>query len=207
MEKILIKKFCEEYSNRATTGLKEQYIQDNLKVISYIPFITKDALANKLVDISTYKYENYTDDNGQVKRRKTDKIKVNSTIQYLLFCRLVIENYTNLKVETKGFYEEYDMLKSTGLLNKLMVGNDAILPMTDISELRTLIDMKQKDALYNECEIHNYISKQIERISDLTGIMSEPLVKVITEKLNEIPKEELENKIVDFTKNDEFKEV
>ena len=87
-----------------------------------------------------------------------------------------------------------------------MGSDDSILPMNDIAELRTVIDMKQKDVLYNECEINNYISKQIGRISDLANATLTPLVEVVSKKLDEMSKEDLDN-VVEFVKNGGFKEV
>lgn len=202
-----IKEFCEKYNAFTSQSLKDEFIKQNLKITQYIPFVKKDALATNLVNISTYEYENYVDENGNIKRRKSERIKLNSTVQYLLFCRMIIENYTNLEVETEGFFEEYDALKSCGLLDKLIGSDDSILPMNDIAELRTVIDMKQKDVLYNECEIHNYISKQIGRISDLANATLTPLMDVVSKKLNEISKEDLEGKILEFVKKGNFKEV
>lgn len=202
-----IKEFCERYNAFTSQSLKDEFIKQNLKITQYIPFVKKDALATNLVNISTYEYENYVDENGNIKRRKSERIKLNSTVQYLLFCRMIIENYTNLEVETEGFFEEYDALKSCGLLDKLMGSDDSILPMNDIAELRTVIDMKQKDVLYNECEIHNYISKQIGRFSDLANATLTPLVDVVSKKLDEISKEDLEGKILEFVKKGNFKEV
>ena len=201
-----IKEFCERYNAFTSQSLKYEFIKQNIKITQYIPFVKKDALATNLVNISTYEYENYVDENGNIKRRKSERIKLNSTVQYLLFCRMIIENYTNLEVETEGFFEEYDALKSCGLLDKLMGSDDSILPMNDIAELRTVIDMKQKDVLYNECEIHNYISKQIGRISDLANTTLTPLMDVVSKKLNEMPKEDLD-KFVEFAKNGNFREV
>ena len=87
-KKITIKQFCEEYSKRVPQ-LQETYIKENLVITPYVPFVKKDALADKLVDVSTYVFEDYTKEDGTISRRKTDKIRVNSTAQYLLFCRLL----------------------------------------------------------------------------------------------------------------------
>lgn len=202
---MTIKEFVENYENRATESLKDDYIKETLEVTKYIPFVKKETLARNLVDISTYEYENYEDEDGVIKRRKTDKIKVNSTVQYLLFCRIVIENYTNLKVETDGFFEEYDVLKASGLLDKLM-GENAILPMDDIAEFRTIVDMKQKDVLFNETTTQAFISKQIERISNIANVMLPPIVNRVTEKLDRIPEDKL-NELIDLAKNGMLKEV
>ena len=183
---MLIREFVEKYEAITTDRLKEDYIKDNLHIKTYLPFLKKDAIARVLVDRSTYKYENYTNEDGTIGSRKTDEIKVNSVAQYLLFCRVVIENYTDLEVETEGFFEEYDALKQSGLLDKLMVGSENIPPlisMSELSELHTLVDMKQKDEIFNRTEIHNYVTEQIERFSALANVISKPVMDIIAEKL------------------------
>ena len=164
-------------------------------VTSYVPFLRKDAIAQVIVDRSTYKYENYTKEDGTIGNRKTDKIQINSITQYILFCRVLIENYTNLEIETKEFVEEYDALKQSGLLDKLMVGNEneqPLISMGEISELRTLIDLKQKDELTNKCEIHNFITDQVERFSTLAGIVLKPAMNKISEQLANMSEEDSE---------------
>lgn len=190
-----IKKFVEEYTKRADQ-LKEQYLKDNLKITSYVPFLRKDAIAQVIVDRSTYKYENYTKEDGTIGLKKTDEIRINSITQYILFCRVLIENYTNLEIETNEFVEEYDALKECGLLDKLMVGSENVppmIPISEISELRTLIDMKQKDEIFNRTEIHNYVTKQIERFSALANVISKPVMDIIAEKLENETGEETDN--------------
>lgn len=191
---MTIKNFVNEYTKRADQ-LKEQYLKENLKITSYVPFLRKDAIAQVIVDRSTYKYENYTKEDGTIGLKKTDEIRINSITQYILFCRVLIENYTNLEIETKEFVEEYDALKECGLLDKLMVGNENVppmIPVSEISELRTLIDMKQKDELTNRCEIHNFISGQVARFGELIGIILKPAIDKISEQLENMSEEDIE---------------
>ena len=190
-----IKEFCKEYSNRIDK-LKGDYLKENLKITPYLPFLRKDAIATVLVDRSTYKFESYTKEDGTIGSKKTDEIKVNSVAQYLLFCRVVIENYTNLEVETDSFCEEYDALKQCGLLDKLMVGTENVPPMIpadEVGELRMLTDMKQKDEIFNRTEIHNYITEQINRFSNLANVISKPIMDIITERLENETGEESSN--------------
>lgn len=192
---MYIKEFVEKYNAIATDRLKEDYLNDNLHIKTYLPFLKKDAIARVVVDRSTYKYENYTKEDGAIGSRKTDEIKVNSVAQYILFCRVVIENYTNLEVETEGFFEEYDLLKQSGLLDKLMVGNDIeqpLIPMSEISELRTLVDMKQKDEIFNNGTPQSFISGQVERFGTLLGVTLKPIMEKISEQLENITEEDVE---------------
>ena len=198
---MYIKEFVEKYNAIATARLKEDYLNDNLHIKTYLPFLRKDAIATVLVDRSTYKFESYTKEDGTIGSKKTDEIKVNSVAQYLLFCRVVIENYTNLEVETDSFYEEYDALKQCGLLDKLMVGSENVPPMIpadEIGELRMLTDMKQKDEIFNRTEIHNYITEQIDRFSNLADVISKPIMDIIAERLENETDEESNNTTDDY---------
>lgn len=194
IKKISIKQFVTEYKNRVPQ-LQETYIKENLVITPYVPFVKKDALADKLVDISTYVFEDYTKEDGTIGRRKTDKIRVNSTVQYLLFCRLVIENYTNLTVETEGFHEEYDTLKECGLLDKLMVSTEtrpSLIPMDEIAELRSLVSMKQSDAMTNYATPQAYISSQIERVSTILSVTLKPVLDKIATSIENMDEKDIE---------------
>ena len=202
--------FVEKYNDMANNTLKEQLLS-KIKITPYVSIIKKDAYAQLIVDKTTFEQEAY-DDNGVTKYRKTDKIRVNSVGQYVQFCRAVIELYTDLEIDDddKGFIKGYDALKSSGLLDILMVGSDKtdpLIPMSELSEFKTILSMKQSDVQFNETTTRAFISKQIGRISDLANATLTPLVNVVSNKLDEIPKEDLEGKILEFVKKGNFKEV
>ncbi len=75
--------------------------------------------------------KNYIDNDGNTQSRKTGNIKLDSVVQYLLFNRIIIEYYTNLEIETKGFYEEYDMLCQNGIMEQIA----SLIPKEEINEL------------------------------------------------------------------------
>ena len=200
--------FVEKYNNTANSSLKEQLLS-KIKITPYVSIIKKDAYAQLIVNRTMFEQESY-EDNGATKYRKTDKIRVNSVAQYVQFCRAVIELYTDLEIEDGSFIKEYDALKSSGLLDILMVGSDKadpLIPMSELSEFKTILTMKQSDTQFNETTTQAFISKQIGRISDLANATLTPLMDVVSKKLDEIPKEDLEGKILEFAKKGNFKEV
>ena len=159
-------------------------------------------MADILVKRSTYEYENYTKEDGTVGSRPTDKIKVNSVVQYILFCRVIIENYTNLTVETDGFFEEYDALKECGLLDKLMISTEtrpSLIPMDEIAEFRSLISMKQSDIMTNYCEPHNYINSLVERFGNIIDILAKPIMDKAMEQMSKTENAE-ENDFLEVVK-------
>lgn len=205
--------FVERYNNMATQQLKDRFIKEKVKITPYVSIIKKDAYAQIIVDRTTFEQEAY-DDNGETKYRKTDKIRVNSVVQYVQFCRAVIELYTDLEIDEddKGFINGYDALKSSGLLDILMVGSDKadpLIPMSELSEFKTILTMKQSDTQFNETTTQAFISKQIGRISDLANATLTPLVDIINKKLDSLSNDDLRKILDDYklktTAN--FKEV
>ena len=202
-----ILELVEKYNSYNNSTLKASLLKD-IKITPYVSIIKKDTYAQLIVDKTTFEQEAY-DDNGETKYRKTDKIRVNSVAQDVQFCRAVIELYTDLEIEDGSFIKEYDALKSSGLLDILMVGSeqrDLLIPISELSEFKTILFMKQSDIQFNETTTQAFISKQIGRISDLANATLTPLVDVVSKKLNEMPKEDLD-KFVEFAKNGNFREV
>ena len=126
----------------------------------------------------------------------------------------MIELYTDLEIDEndKGFINGYDALKSSGLLDILMVGSDKdypLIPMSELNEFKTILTMKQSDTQFNETTAQAFISKQIRRISDLANATLTPLMDVVSKKIDSLPNDEL-RKILDnykLSSTANFKEV
>lgn len=213
MNKITVKEFVEGY-NKCVDSLKNRYIQEKLSIISYLPVNIKDAIAIVITDRTMFEQEKYTNENGEIKFRKTDNIHINSFVQYMLFVREVIEKYTNLICsDDANFTTDYDLLKSSGLLDKLIIGEivdrkeiPPLIPISEISETRTLIDMHKSDIMQNMYEPHAYVSRQVERFGTLINTLVEPFMEAVQKKIADIPQEDVQ-KVVEFAKADSFKEV
>ena len=204
-----INELVEKYNRLSNRQLKEDLIK-KIKIVPYISIVKKDAIAQLIVDRTMFEQEAY-DDNGTTKYHKTDKIKVNSVAQYVQFCRMVIELYTDLVIDEddNGFIKGYDALKSSGLLDILMVGSDqkdSLIPMSELSEFKTILDMKISDTLKNYSDPHTFIANQVERFGKLANLSLSPILDVLQEKIESIPKEDID-KVVEFAKNGGFKEV
>lgn len=195
---MTIKEFCEKYNNIANQKLKDDFIKSNVKITPYVPFVKKDALISNLLKATMIDKE-------------TGNVKVNSSAEYLLKTRIFVEQYTNLTVETDGFFEEYDELKKSGLFDILFIGNGAedippMVPFAEMAEFNHLLEAKKNDLLVNKYEIHSFITEQVDRFKALGEATLTPLMDVVSKKLDEIPKEDLD-KIVEIAKNGGFKEV
>ena len=172
---MTIKEFAEKYNAMATDRLKEDYLNDNLHIKTYLPFLTKVTLADKLAKITTLD-------------KDTGNVNVKSDVNYLLFCRMIIEQYTDLQVETEGFYEEYDLLNESGLLDKIM----QMIPEKEITEFKMICDMKKSDLLQNKYENHAFIADQVDRFGTLIGVTLKPVLEKISEQIENMSEEDVE---------------
>ena len=170
-----IKEFTEKYNAIATDRLKEEYLSDNLHIKTYLPFLTKVTLADKLAKVTTLD-------------KDTGNVNVKSDVNYLLFCRMIVEQYTDLQVETEGFYEEYDLLNESGLLDKIM----QMIPEKEIAEFKMICDMKKSDLLQNKYENHAFIADQVERFGTLIGVTLKPVLEKISEQIENMSEEDVE---------------
>ena len=169
-----IKEFTEKYNAIATDRLKEDYLNDNLHIKTYLPFLTKVTLADKLAKVTTLD-------------KDTDNVNVKSDVNYLLFCRMIVEQYTDLQIETEGFYEEYDLLNEFGLLDKIM----QMIPEKEITEFKMICDMKKDDIIFNQSTPKAFINQQIERITNIASITLKPVLDKLTTELENMDDEKI----------------
>ena len=172
---MTIKEFAEKYSAIATDRLKEDYLNDNLHIKTYLPFLTKATLADKLAKVTTL-------DND------TGNVNVKSDVNYLLFCRMIVEQYTDLQVETEGFYEEYDLLNESGLLDKIM----QMIPEKEITEFKMICDMKKDDIIFNQSTPKAFINQQIERITTIASVTLKPILEKLVDEFENLDDKKIE---------------
>lgn len=194
-EKISVKNFCEGYDKINSKETKKRYIKDALEITPYLSFATKETLATNLVDVTMFEYENYTDENNEIKRRKTNKVKVQSSLQYLFFCRIIIESYTNLIIDTQGFLDEYDMLNQRGLMDEII----ARIPENEINELKMICDMKKDDVIFNYGTPHAFINQQVENLGNILSVALTPVIKEAITEINNLSKEDVGELVNMFT--------
>ena len=172
---MTIKDFVEKYNAMATDRLKEDYLKDNLHIKTYLPFLTKVTLADKLAKITTLD-------------KDTGNVNIKSDVNYLLFCRMIVEQYTDLQVETEGFYEEYDLLNESGLLDKII----QMIPEKEIAEFKMICDMKKDDIIFNQSTPKAFINQQIERITTIASVTLKPILEKLVDEFENLDDKKIE---------------
>jgi hypothetical protein len=57
--------------------------------------------------------------------------------------------------------------------------------MDEIAEVRAILDMKSKDAIFNKTEVHNYVDSLVERFGDIIDLLAKPIVEKALEQMEE----------------------
>ena len=87
------------------------------------------------------------------------------------------------------------MLNESGVLFELTAdfeGHPSLIPAKEISELRGMIDLKQRDTMTNQYETHSFISNQVERFGTLIGVTLKPVLDKLATELENMDEKDIE---------------
>ena len=171
---MFIKEFVESYSNFATQNLKDNYLKDNLEITTYVPFVKKVTYAASLAQ-------------NTMIDKDTGNVRVSSESNYLFFVRSIIELYTDLEIENNAFYDEYDLLNESGLLDKIM----QMIPEKEIAEFKMICDMKKDDIIFNQSTPKAFVNQQIERITNIASVALKPVLDKLATELENMDDEKI----------------
>ena len=163
MEKnITVENLVKLYKEDKTADKKNFYSQ--LKVGGYVPYMQKAQIAQKIFDATCM---------------EDGRIVLNSPIRYLMYCRTVLDLYTNIKLSEKNpevddddtiglvMMAEFDALNSLGLIEAIF----AKIPERELNEFNTVLDMVSNDAMTNKTGVYGFFSDIVNRlIAVLNGL-------------------------------------
>lgn len=176
-----VKNFVEEYEKQLSDVEKNSYLKNKLKVEKYLSYSDKVLLAERIVNGSSYAI---VKEDGVL--NKTDKIKINSPMRYILFVMTIIDKYTNITVNFNDVMPEFDYLNKNGLFEIIFnkIGD------REIGEFNTVVEMVLDDFMANKYEFKNYVS---EILSKFHALMQQgyPLVSNIVNKLDNMSEEDM----------------
>ena len=180
-----IKDFVNGYVKNTNQSDRESYIRTKLKTLDYLDYSEKVLVAENIIGTTSYAIVSSEKDK-QLKR--TNKIKFNSPMRYVLFVMTVVNKYTNIEVDSSNAMPDFDLLNKNGLIEIIF---DAI-GEREITELKTIIDMVLQDFRENECNINSLITNQVESLFNAIENFI-PMIDKIIDKLKTIDEKEIDN--------------
>ena len=174
-----ILEFVNGYKEITTDKAKENYFKKNVNIKTYLPILNKITIAERIADVVCFEYEKYITESGEEKSRSTMNVQVNTPVQYLLTCRAIVENYTDLEIEDTSFYKEFDALQENGIMDKIL----CTIPNDELKNFEAIVNMKREDILYNHGTIKEFISDKVERIAMISSTVLKPAMEKIATEL------------------------
>lgn len=182
-KKFNVKDFSEQYMKQINASAKETFIKTKLKVVDYLPYQEKIIIAKNIVKSTSYAIGRNEETGGLT---KTNRIKINSPMRYILFVMTVVNKYTNIEVNFNDVMPEFDDLNKNGLIEVIFnkVGE------REIGELKIIIDSVLEDFMTNEYEIKNYIADKLYKANELVQKII-PVVENITNKIESLSDDDI----------------
>ena len=174
-----ILEFVNGYKEITTDKAKENYFKKNVNIKTYLPILNKITIAERIADVVCFEYEKYITESGEEKSRSTMNVQVNTPVQYLLTCRAIVENYTDLEIEDTSFYKEFDALQENGIMDKIL----CTIPNDELKNFEAIVNMKREDILYNHGTVKGFISDKVERIAMISSTVLKPAMEKIAAEL------------------------
>lgn len=179
-----IKDFVKEYEKQITEIDKTRFLKSKLKVDTYLSYADKVATAERIVKSSSYALIK-NEDSGELE--KTNRIKLNSPMRYVLFVMTIIDKYTNLEVNFSNVMPEFDYLNKNNLFEVIInkIGDK------EVGEFNTVVEMILDDFMTNEYEFKNYISEALSKVNE--GIQKfSPIINNIVDKIDSLSDKDME---------------
>lgn len=172
---MTVKEFVDGYK-KTSDNLKNRYIKEKLEIKSYINFVDKCNLAERVIKASTYEKD--------IDGKDTGNIKINSISRYLLFTLSIIDMYTNIDVDFSHSIDEYDLLKSNNLLELFIGSENQLIPESEYFEVQAILNMTLDDTIQNNMSTQAFIQNQVTRFGTLIGITFSPIMDKLADSIN-----------------------
>lgn len=184
MKEYTIREFVEGYEKCTTDLLKERYIKERLVLrTKYISILLKIELSKNIVEHFLF-------------NETKDYIKSDTVLKYLFFRKTLIQQYTNLICESAGFWEEYDLLKQSDLLDKVTID---IIPESEYLEFNEILEMVWEDTLSNYLELHTFIDRQMIRVKSTFEKVFDPVADKLSDIIDNMSNQD-DKKVAKFVK-------
>lgn len=182
MEKnITVAELIEKFNEFNNENTKNTFLKNTIKTVNYMSTPMVDALATQIVNNSSF------NDDGD--------INIDSFRRYILYIITLIEEYTNIKIDSSNAIIEYDNLVENDLVDRII----NLIPVKCVQNLETAVKIKGDDIIMNyQLKRYDSISLIPEKIMHIATMLINDYVK----EIGEIKKELNDMDNIDNIEND-----
>lgn len=170
MNKISVKKLVDGYMaiKNSDESIRNKYLDSHLSITEYVPYSMKVGVAKEVIKNSCL------GENGNV--------LLDSPKRYILHILSILNLYTNVEISNDAITEEYDLLVSNGLLDRITER----IPQAEIERFSTIEKMEFDDFMTNMYEGHAFLTKMIVDVWNLISPSVGKLIDVTAESLKDV---------------------
>ena len=177
--KILLDDICEQLNKRILENAKKAYINKVVKIKPHVSYIARDIVAKNIINTAHFTYPEGTDLSNMTAEdlEALDRIPaINRSAQYIMSALMLVDLYTNIKIDfTKGAFQ-YDKLVESEVINYVLDN----VPESEINEFKMLIDYKYEEYYQKYFSIKSYIDSKLNIVESTVSTLLEMLNNVIS---------------------------
>ena len=185
--KILLDDICEQLNKRTSENAKKAYINQVIKIKPHVSYVARDVVAKQIIDAAHFSFPEGIDitNISEDELENIEKVpKINRSSQYIMSALMLVDLYTNIKINfAKGAFQ-YDKLVESGIINYVLEN----VPESEINEFKMLIDYKYDEYYQKYFSMKAYVDSKLNDlelvINTLTDMIATTLSKIDEKKLN-----------------------
>ena len=185
--KILLDDICEQLNTRTSENAKKAYINQVVKIKPHVSYVARDVVAKQIIDAAHFSFPEGIDitNISEDELKNIEKVpKINRSSQYVMSALMLVDLYTNIKINfAKGAFQ-YDKLVESGVINYVLEN----VPESEIKEFEMLIDYKYDEYYQKYFSMKAYVDSKLNDlelvINTLTDMITTTLSKIDEKKLN-----------------------
>ena len=187
--KILLDDICEQLNKRTSENAKKAYINQVIKIKPHVSYVARDVVAKQIIDAAHFSFPEGIDitNISEDELENIEKVpKINRSSQYIMSALMLVDLYTNIKINfAKGAFQ-YDKLVESGIINYVLEN----VPESEINEFKMLIDYKYDEYYQKYFSMKAYVDSKLNDlelvINTLTDMIATTLSKIDEKKLNRL---------------------
>ena len=194
--KILLDDICEQLNKRTSENAKKAYINQVIKIKPHVSYVARDVVAKQIIDAAHFSFPEGIDitNISEDELKNIEKVpKINRSAQYIMSALMLVDLYTNIKIDfVKGAFQ-YDKLVESGIINYVLEN----VPESEINEFKMLIDYKYDEYYQKYFSMKAYVDSKLSNLESIIGMLTD----IITTSIDKISKD----KVIDVV--DKVKEI
>ena len=192
--KITLDEIYNEITKRTSDAVKKTYLNKVIKIKTHVSYVQREVIAKQIIDTAHFSIPVGTDIT-KLTDEEIDNLQkvptINHSAQYVLSALMLVDLYTNIKIDFKQGAFQYDKLVESGVINYVLDN----IPESEINEFKMLIDYKYEEYYQKYFSMKSYIDSKLGKLESIISILTD----TITTSLDKIDKDEVKE-IIDVVK-------